>query len=217
MLPIDEPPEHGMITFEVPAAPVSFQATAANKVAIVSAVRAVVSQCRYLLCGDLKLVIEWRISERARYETDRAADVDNIVKPILDALSGPDGIMIDDCQIQELTCYWSGGYSYPADERINIEIRFEPDSFMTKDGLVFLNVEKGLYFPIHDDLSPRLVLRQAEILTERFSAARELRSEEHGVQLARSSLPAQRGFHRSKLGAFRRTSFEDLRARLQTE
>jgi Holliday junction resolvase RusA-like endonuclease len=217
MLPFDEPPEHGTITFEVPAAPVSFQATATKKAAIVSAVRTVVSHCHYLLCGDLKLAIEWGISERARYETDSAADVDNIVKPILDALSGPDGIMIDDCQIQELTCYWSGGYANPAEERIKIEIRFEPDAFTTKKGLLFLNVEKGLYFPIHDDLPPRLVLQQAEILIERFSTARELRSEEHGDVLAHSSLPSQRVFHRSKLGSFNLTSFEDLRARLQPD
>ena len=92
MLPLDIPPEDGLITFEVPIAPVSFQGTGTRKAGVVAAVRSAVSGCEYLLSGDVKIAIEWRISERARYEADSAADVDNIVKPILDALSGPSGI-----------------------------------------------------------------------------------------------------------------------------
>src|SRR3954463_14024538 len=150
MLSYDEPPEHGLIQFEVSAAPVSFQASATKKAGIVSAARAIVAPCEYLLSGDVKLALTWHISERARYEMDSSADVDNIVKPILDAISGPDGILIADCQVQELTCYWVGGYADPEEERIEIEMKFFPDEYQRKAGLLFLNVEKGLYFPIHD-------------------------------------------------------------------
>lgn len=216
MLPIDAPPGDGTLTFQVLTAPVSLQAPSAKKAAIVAAIREVVSKCEYLLCSDVKVAIEWGISERARYETDASADVDNIAKPILDALSGPDGIMIDDCQVQELTCYWAGGHTSPSEERITIEMRFEPDAYVFKAGLLFLNVSNALYFPIHDDSAPRAVLRLAEHVMERFRQAREVRSEVHGDVLARAHLPSQRVFHRSKVTAFRLTSFDDLKMRLES-
>ncbi|WP_420128259.1 RusA family crossover junction endodeoxyribonuclease [Longimicrobium sp.] len=214
MLPLDVPPEHGVITFDVAVAPVSLQSTGARKAGVVSAVRACVSGCEYLLGGDVKIAIQWQISERARYESDSAADVDNIVKPILDALSGPDGIMVDDCQVQELTCYWTGGYADPETEQISIELRFEPGAYLRKSGLLFLRVENGLYFPIHDDVDPRAILYLAEHLIRRFQIPRELTAIGIDPQQAHITLPIQRVFHRSKLGSsFRTTTLEEVRER----
>ena len=214
MLPFDVPPEQGLITFHVPVAPVSFQSTGSRKAAVVGAVRSVVSNCEYLLSGDVKIAIEWQISERARYESDSSADVDNIVKPILDALCGPDGIMIDDCQVQELTCYWTGGYAYPESEQISIELRCDPDTYVSKAGLVFLKVRNGLYFPIYDDASPEVVLALAEHLVRRYEIPAELVAAGSDPESARLSLPIQRIFHRSKLGStFRTTTVEELRER----
>ncbi|MFL5382639.1 MAG: RusA family crossover junction endodeoxyribonuclease [Longimicrobiaceae bacterium] len=200
-----------MITFEVAVAPVSFQATSTRKAAILSAVRAIVSQCHYLLGGDLKLVIKWGISERARYESDSAADVDNIVKPILDALSGPEGIMIDDCQVQELICYWSGGYDHPVQQHIAIEVGFDPDAWFSKTGLIFLEIDRGLYLPMDGELPTSIVLDQAQHFIERFEAARRMIGSGASPYQAHLTLPIQRVFHRSKIGTFRITTLEELR------
>jgi Holliday junction resolvase RusA-like endonuclease len=214
VLPLDVPPEHGLITFHVPVAPVSFQSTGSRKAAVAGPVRSAVSNCEYLLSGDVKIAIEWQISERARYESDSSADVDNIVKPILDALSGPDGIMIDDCQVQELTCYWTGSYAYPEAEQISIELRHHPDAYLTKQGLTFLRVKNGLYYPIHDDAKPSAVLFLAEHLIRRFQMPGELMAAGADVESAHIILPVQRVFHRSKLGStFRTTTVEELRER----
>jgi len=53
--------------------------------------------CGYLPLGDVKVSIEWTLHEQDPYESDAAPDVDNILKPLLDVLCGPDGILIDDC------------------------------------------------------------------------------------------------------------------------
>jgi Holliday junction resolvase RusA-like endonuclease len=214
VLPLDTPPEDGLITFEVPVAPVSFQAPGSRKAGVVAAVRSIVSQCRYLLSGDVKISIEWQISERARYEFDSSADVDNIVKPILDALSGPDGIMIDDCQVQELTCYWTGSYAYPEAEQISVELRFYPDAYVSKAGLMFLKIKNGLYFPIHDYGNPEVVLGLAEHLVRRYEVPGELIAAGADPESARLTLPIQRVFHRSKLGTFRTATLEELRERM---
>lgn len=213
MLPLDIPPQDGLITFQVPVAPVSFQAPGSRKAGVVAALRSVVSGCRYLLSGDVKIAIQWQISERARYEADSSADVDNIVKPILDALSGPDGILIDDCQVQELICYWTGSYAYPEAEQISIELRFEPDAFISKAGLIFLKVKNGLYFPIHDHGTPKSVLGLAEHLVRRYEIPAEMMAAGIDSEPARLTLPIQRVFHRSRVSTFRVTTLEELRER----
>ena len=50
--------------------------------------------------------IEWTVHEQDRYESDAAPDVDNILKPLLDGLCGPEGVLIDDCQVQAVDCRW---------------------------------------------------------------------------------------------------------------
>lgn len=213
MLPTDTPPDSGLIQIEVPAPPVSFQAAGTKKTAIREAIRGIVSPCAYLLAGDVQIEIEWEISERARYESDGSADVDNIVKPMLDALCGPDGILIDDCQVQALTCYWTGGYSYPEEESLRIVLRFEPGAYQLKEGLVFLHLERNLYFPIHDNWPAEAILTMAENLVTRFPGARELTAAGMEEDAAHMTLPIQRVFHRSKLGIFRTTTIEELRRR----
>lgn len=179
-----------------------------------TAVRAVVAPYQYLLSGDVKVEIEWSISQRARYESDSAADVDNIVKPILDAMSGPDGILVDDCQVQELTCYWTGGYLYPAEERVSIKLKFDPDAYYAKAGLQFLHIEKGLCYPIHGDVGSEFALRQAEHIIDRFQGARDMVARGTDLASARLTLPIQRVFHRSKIGAFRTITIEEMRSKV---
>lgn len=208
---LDYPPDSGLLQIRVPIAPVSFQASFKKKEAIVLPVRAVVAPYKYLLSGDVKIGIQWGISQRSRYESDSAADVDNIVKPILDALSGPDGLLVDDCQVQELTCYWTGGYSYPAEEHVFIELRFDPDDYLPKAGLLFVQIDRGLYYPIHGDLGLEFAQHQAEHVISRFRRARDLVDKGMDAATAHLTLPIQRVFHRSKIGAFRTTTIEEMR------
>lgn len=213
MLHLDEPPESGLLRIEVPVAPVSFQATAPKKAVIVAAVRAAIVDCAFLLSGDVKVQIRWGVSVRARYESDASADVDNIIKPILDALSGPAGVLIDDCQVQELTCYWSGGYTNPAQQSLSIEIQFDPEAWYAKDGLLFVEVDRGLYLPVHGDLGEDIVFEQAEYLVQRFESARRLAAMGTPPYSAYLTLPIQRVFHRSKIGAFPLTTLDELHNR----
>ena|ERR1700741_721855 len=212
MLPIDAPSECGSMRINLSIPPVSFQAAATKKSAIRAALTTIVSPTEYLLAGDVQIAIEWRISALARYQSDNSADVDNIVKPILDALSGPDGIMIDDCQVQSLACYWTGGFSGPDNESVSIELGFDPDAYLPKAGLVFLHVERGLHFPIHD-ASPAAALLIGEHITKRFQDVREMTSIGTELGPAHLLLPIQRVFHRSKIRGFRTTTLEELRAR----
>lgn len=200
MLPTDAPPDDGRIQLHIPVAPVSFQATASRKAALVSTVRSLVSPCRYLLTDDVTVQIRLHISARARYESNGSSDVDNIVKPILDALCGPDGILVDDCQVQALTCYWTGGLLDPKDESVDVDLTFDPDAYLPKSVLQFLHIENALYFPIPagDPTSTAYARR----VIGRFADYRQLLEEGLNERAARSVLPLQRVFHNRRWTAF---------------
>lgn len=82
-----EPPEYGEIVFEVGRSPVSLQSKSAKKREFKDFVSSIVKGTGFLLSGDVKIIIEWRVTEQHRYEHSSAYDVDNIVKPLLDSIS----------------------------------------------------------------------------------------------------------------------------------
>ncbi|WP_455900755.1 RusA family crossover junction endodeoxyribonuclease [Rhodococcus gordoniae] len=63
-------------------------------------------QSSHVFTGDV--LVSWTLyhDERMKLETDRIADLDNLVKGLNDAIKGPDGLLIDDSQIQSLQVSW---------------------------------------------------------------------------------------------------------------
>src|SRR5450631_1948406 len=106
MLVLGRKPNGDQGRFYVKRPPVSVQAAAESKRRFKDAMRAITKTAEFLLSGDVELRVEWYISETERYETDRAPDIDNIRKPLIDAVVGPDGLVIDDNQIQHVSCSW---------------------------------------------------------------------------------------------------------------
>lgn len=87
----------------------------------------------FLLSGDVKISIEWYSHEQKRYETTASTDIDNIIKPLLDSLCGPDGIMIDDNQVQSIDCNWFD-YDDIENEKLVVVVEFSPSEFVLKEG-----------------------------------------------------------------------------------
>jgi Holliday junction resolvase RusA-like endonuclease len=152
MTPLESVPPPGLLEFTLPLAPVSQQAKSEAKSEFKCAVQAFTKTAQYLLAGDVQLSVEWLVSEQARYETDRSPDVDNILKPLIDSLVGPDGLVIDDNQIQSVSCSWIDWHR--EEEQIRVELRFLPDEWLQKQGLVFVQFENGLCMPIQNGESP---------------------------------------------------------------
>jgi Holliday junction resolvase RusA-like endonuclease len=102
----DEPRASGELEFTISGPPVSQQSTRSEKDKFAELMRKQIGNSPYLLSGDVRVEIEWSLHEQYRYESDAAPDVDNILKPLLDALCGPQGVLIDDCQVQAVDCRW---------------------------------------------------------------------------------------------------------------
>src|SRR6266699_559454 len=144
---VEEPPSPGRLTFHVEGPPVSQQSRRAEKDAFAAAVREQMGDFGFLLSGDVKVGIEWTLHEQDRYESDAAPDVDNILKPLLDALCGPQGVLIDDCQVQSVDCRW---LDWPIrEQRVEITIDFLADEWISKDDLCFVHLGSSIYFPIN--------------------------------------------------------------------
>jgi hypothetical protein len=141
--------------------------------------------------------IEWVIHEKDRYETDAAPDIDAILKPLLDALSGPDGVLVDDSQVQSVACRW---IDYGSREQcLNFEIRFLPDQWVSKEGLIFVHFGDSLCFPFNDNMPTDLAVRCAETVRRMLDTKRTIEAETGDYYVARQMAPAQRMFHRSRV------------------
>lgn len=194
------PPKAGELEFSLNAAPVSQQSSNRRKRHLTTLVRKVFQSVEYLLTGDIKLDIEWFMSEKSRYESDGFPDVDNIIKPLLDALKGPNGIMIDDCQVESVHCRWVDWTK--SDQKLNFKIRYTPDLWVKKAGLTFIHIGDRLCFPLPSavpDDAKHLVVLVAQMSQQ---AKKNLEDGEMDYYRARLILPLQRFYHRSKLADF---------------
>jgi Holliday junction resolvase RusA-like endonuclease len=111
----------GEVLVSVDVEPVSLQSTREKKDIITTAIREEIKAYDFIYTGDVQVEIEWLVHQRKRYETHLAPDVDNIIKPILDALCGPVGILINDCQVQFVSSHWIDWTR--SDEKVNVRVR----------------------------------------------------------------------------------------------
>jgi Holliday junction resolvase RusA-like endonuclease len=203
-----EPPENGELYLVVEMPPVSLQAPRKKKDAIIAAIRQAVGDTGYILSGEVKVIIEWLVHPRLKYETLDAPDVDNVTKVTLDALCGPEGVLINDCQVQSLECYWMDWNS--SEQRTSIRIQFMNDEWLPKDGLRFVRVKGSLCFPLTSGLPNWTVLH----LLQRIEQAFQVRSQSDDYHLGRSLMPLQQLFHVGRLQGFLILSSAELREEL---
>ncbi len=209
MLAGNKPNEWGRLEFEINKAPLSLQANSAKKREFKNHIVSLVQNAKYLLSGDIKVFIEWHVHEQKRYETSSSADVDNIIKPLLDALTGPKGIMIDDSQVQTISCNWIGSYSYEI-ENIVVNVEYSPDEFLPKEGLVFVKVQENLYMPFSENLPKDPMMSMLDIFDKMFSLRNELIEKGNDYYSAKMVMSVQRVFHKGRLDRFSLKTKEEL-------
>lgn len=212
-VPVDIPNESGEINFKVLVKPVSFQASRSKKKSFVKAIRNITEPIQYLLSGDVAVELTWFINEDERYESDEPADVDNIIKPILDALSGPDGMLINDCQVQYLSSHWVDRYN--EDEYIQIKIKYEPDAYIEKDKIMFVQLQKAICMPLPDNLKPEELKSFLDIYEMQLNSRDKELEQGASYYQAKRFMSIQRLFHKTRVRNFKVTKVEDLRASIK--
>lgn len=207
------PSPGGLTTLTANIKPVSFQSRGSRKANVSSAIRDITSQIDAILTSDIQVEIAWYINEAERYETDRSADADNIIKPIIDALAGPAGIIVNDCQVQSVTCYWLDRFGSP--EHVDIQLKYRPDAlFFRKEAILFVRIRHGLCLPISSDLTPEQLRHTLDTYEDRLKSRDDLLNAGSDSDSACKIMPIQRVFHVSRCHDFPVRSVHDLRKAL---
>jgi hypothetical protein len=103
--------------------PISLQAAGERKAKFQESLsKAVAASTTGVYTGDVEVTIRWFISQKRRYGTHIVADLDNVIKPLLDAVAGPDGLMMDDNQVQSLQVTWLD----PAGPDLRFDMSLQP-------------------------------------------------------------------------------------------
>ncbi len=213
---LDEPPEYGELTFSFGLEPVSLQSSTTKREFIKSEIRKVTKTLNYLLSGDVKIEIQWLVYEQERYENPDSPDMDNIIKPILDGLTGPEGVLIDDCQVQTVSSHWIDWNK--REHQINISIRYISEDYVAKENLSFVNLGNNLFLPINMDIS----CEAKEILIKHFEAGMKLRDkvlkETGSYYQAKMYMSIQRIFHKSRIfGTYTTFELADFKREIKLE
>jgi len=206
--PDDVPHESGQMVCETWIKPVSSQVANWRKTAVIQAIRAIVAPVKYLLSSDVSIKIIWFINEDERYESDKSADVDNIIKPILDALCGPNGILIDDCQAQHISSQWVDRYDEP--EHLQIEIAYQPDAFFRKDDIAFVQIKNALCMPFDKNTKPQALTILLEAFEKQLEGRNLVLDQGGSYYQAKKFMSIQRLFHKSRVSNFRIVQAADL-------
>jgi Holliday junction resolvase RusA-like endonuclease len=186
-----------------------------EKDAFIAAIRAQMGDCAYLLSGDVRISIEWTLHEQDRYESDAPPDVDNILKPLLDALCGPEGVLIDDCQVQAVDCRWLDWTRH--EQRVEITVEFFSDEWIPKEDLCFMHLGSSIYFPITTIGPPAAGLLLVNAVCRMWSARKELIELGQDYYNAKRVMSIQRVFHRSRVTRFPVAEPDALRQRLEQQ
>lgn len=188
------PPEKETIQIIGPK-PVSFRAKREDKELIEKAIKIQAAVIPWLCTEDISIRIEWMINDRERYESDRTPDADNIIKPILDSLCGPDGLIIDDCQVVSLYVNCLGGWVHGKNNfELHIELPstgyYKNNACIPKKDIQMVHIGKNLYFPINKELPSEI--KQISNYVEWIEKMPEDHSDE-------GPMPMRRFFHKSRV------------------
>ena len=195
------------VRFVVPGRPVPQRSSSQRKEDLLSLIRAETRGYDFLFSGDVEVLCEWYASEADRYESDASPDIDNILKPLIDGLCGPDGVLIDDCQVQHISIQWIDSTA-PEELRVSV-VPYQQDARLTKGGLVFVHLGRGICCPGHEATLQVDAVRQS---LKRLKQLRNGEGEFAGLpsEVRLGLMPAQRFFRISRVKHFTVMELDDI-------
>lgn len=143
----EAPSPFGKAEFIVQGSPASVQSKKSVRDEYLKSIKEQFSKLQYLLTGEIILNVTWLLPAKQRFETDAKSDIDNCIKPIIDAFTGPDGLFIDDCQLRGLYICWR--HIESGDERLIFEFEFQGDQYSLKEELAFVQLDGALCTPVN--------------------------------------------------------------------
>ncbi|OJY84616.1 MAG: hypothetical protein BGP13_21750 [Sphingobacteriales bacterium 40-81] len=158
----------------------------------------------WIICGKIQLEIHWYLDKVERQETDKVGDLDNISKPLIDSLSGFNGVLIDDSQINSIHSTWINKSALLTDNIVRIFIHFNNDYTLEKKNLYFLQTNQAMYTPLNFDLTDADNLKDIKLFMEvsKFKTAMASSFNSLNANVDSYLIYSEYKFHRTRLNGF---------------
>jgi len=134
--------EQKTLEFKITSNPVSLQSKSQKKHFFKQKIIEQLKNIDFIVASEIQIEINWLIHEKDRYMHPSSPDIDNIIKPILDALSGE--LIIDDSQLQYISCKWIDTTLKNQEIRVKLDYW---DITYHKNSLIFLEFKNSLCIP----------------------------------------------------------------------
>ncbi|MEO1353744.1 MAG: RusA family crossover junction endodeoxyribonuclease [Cyanobacteria bacterium J06635_15] len=195
------PSPFGRAEFIVKGSPSSVQASKESRDKYIHSIKSQFKNLEYILTGDIILNVTWLLPSKSRYETDAKADIDNCIKPIIDAFTGSEGLFIDDCQLSGLYICWR--HIEAEDERVVFEFEFVASEYSSKDELAFLQLEGALCTPVNLNWPFAAKAIWAAMLESNQTSKSILEKLGISYPAVAGFLGSSRPFHRTRVNGFK--------------
>ncbi|MCQ4208339.1 RusA family crossover junction endodeoxyribonuclease [Streptomyces longispororuber] len=191
---------HGRVDIRSTVDPISLQASPVRKAEFKAALGSAVQKAtRGIFTHDVEVTLVWFLEESRRYQTHLVADLDNVLKPILDAVTGPVGIMIDDNQIQSIRASWM-----TPGPPTGFELQFAAlmgDDYQDREGLSFVEFSADRCYSL-PQAEPSVQASLVRAYGAGLAEYRKMLDAGVSESEARMVLPIARPFPRARLGKF---------------
>lgn len=117
---------------------VSIQSKEIYKKELKSLLEKELSKISWIISNSVNVELVHYFDAVKRQETDKIGDIDNLTKPIIDCLSGPNGVIVDDSQIKSITSLWIAKDETIDYNILKIKIEFINDYCIYKNNLFFI-------------------------------------------------------------------------------
>jgi Holliday junction resolvase RusA-like endonuclease len=182
---------------------VSVQSKKKRKAELVEAIRSILREIKWLIVCKTPIELYWFLDGVNRQETDKVGDLDNITKPILDGLTGIEGVFVDDSQFGSIYTEWIFTVGNPSPlSKLQIKVQFLNDYCMHKKDLLFVQYSGAVCAPFNVDFNEHKSILVAWLLIEDKVKKRNLAKDIKllGGLADAHLLHSHWEFHKSRLG-----------------
>lgn len=192
---------------------VSMQSQNQRQKDLITLIHAELKKFEWVISETVNIEFTWYLDAVERQETDKVGDLDNITKPILDAFTGENGVLIDDAQIGSIHTYWQSRNELKADNIVKIKLSFNNDYCFNKSNLIFIQYEGAICTPMNVDFNSHKSMYGALAVIKarknHRAAAKKIKS--LGSNADRFLVVSSYDIHRTRLSGFDKSNIYTLK------
>ncbi|MGL1957881.1 MAG: RusA family crossover junction endodeoxyribonuclease [Colwellia sp.] len=183
---------------------VSMQSQKQRQKDLIALIHGELQRFEWVISETVNIEFTWYLDAVERQETDKVGDLDNITKPILDAFTGKNGVLIDDAQIGSIHTYWQSRNELKADNIVKINLSFNNDYCFNKSDLIFIQYEGAVCTPMNVDFNSHKSMYGAlaviKVRKSHRATAKKIKS--LGSNADRFLVVSSYDIHRTRLSGF---------------